>query len=100
MTPAVVMRPILLLSNSVNQRLPSGPAQMRKARVATGRGNSVIVPSVVMRPTLWPLFSTNQRLPSAPAAMPSGLADAVGIGKLGEDAGGSDAGRSCSCPAR
>ena len=28
MTPAVVIRPILLPSYSVNQRLPSGPAAM------------------------------------------------------------------------
>ena len=80
MTPAVVMRPILLLSNSVNQRLPSGPEQMRKTRVGVGRGNSVIVPSGVMRPILLPAFSANQRLPSGPEVMPSGVVLAVGMG--------------------
>ena len=80
MRPAVVMRPIRFLSNSVNQRLPSGPEQMRKARVGVDKGNSVSVPSVVMRPILWPLFSTNQRLPSGPGTMPSGEALAVGMG--------------------
>src|SRR5215470_15011199 len=63
MTPAVVMRPILVLSNSGNQRLPSGPAVIVKTRVAVGRGNSVMTPEIVTRPILWPEFSVNQRLP-------------------------------------
>ena len=38
--PPVVMRPILLPSNSVNQRLPSGPAAMPVGllTVASGAG--------------------------------------------------------------
>ncbi len=81
MTPAGVMRPILLLSKAVNQRFPSDPAAMRNTRVGSGSGNSVMTPAVVMRPILWPLFSQNQRLPSGPATMPSGDALDVGMRK-------------------
>ena len=50
-TPAVVMRPILLVSLSVNQSAPSGPAAMPKGLLAAvGIGNSVKSPAVVMRP--------------------------------------------------
>ena len=42
MTPAVVMRPILPAVNSVNQRLPSGPAAICSGTPpAVGIGNSV-----------------------------------------------------------
>ncbi len=43
--PLGVMRPILLLSPSTNQRLPSGPVMISAgALLDAGRGNSVIVP--------------------------------------------------------
>ena len=49
--PLVVIRPIRLPLFSVNQRLPSGPAAIRKGEpYADGIGNSVTVPLVVMRP--------------------------------------------------
>ena len=50
--PAGVIFEIRLLSNSVNQTLPSGPPVRRKRRPVSGMGNSVIVPAVVMRP-IW-----------------------------------------------
>jgi hypothetical protein len=68
-TPEGVMRPIRLPSNSVNQRLPSEPAAMLKARVVVASGNSVTTPAVVMRPILLPGFSVNQRFPAAPAVI-------------------------------
>src|SRR6202022_1958484 len=67
--------------NSVNQRLPSGPAAMPcGALVAVGTRYSVKTPAVVTRAALFPLFSVNQRFPSCPAAMPCGLLLAVGTG--------------------
>ena len=72
MTPAGVMRPILLLSNWVNHTFPSAPAASGRRAPGSGSGNSVITPAVVMRPILPPAFSQNQRLPSGPATMPSG----------------------------
>ncbi len=74
MTPAVVMRPILLPELSVNQRLPSGPATMSWGMEPTvGVGNSVTMPDGVIRPIL-PTDSANQRFPSDPSAIPSGSA--------------------------
>ena len=74
MTPAVVMRPILLPGVSVNQRLPSGPAVMSSGEwLPAGVGNSVTAPEGVIRPIL-PSDSANQRLPSGPGAIPSGSA--------------------------
>ena len=68
--PAGVIRPILLLYDSVNQRLPSGPAAMsRELLLAVVIGNSVITPAVVMRPILLLYPSVNQRLPSGPATI-------------------------------
>ena len=56
MTPAVVIRPILLPLLSVNQRLPSGPAVMPRGTASgVGIGNSVTTPAVVIRPILLPL---------------------------------------------
>jgi hypothetical protein len=50
-TPAVVMRPILLPPYSVNQSAPSGPAVIDcGSLLAVGTGYSVIAPAVVMRP--------------------------------------------------
>ena len=57
MTPAVVIRPILLASSSVNQRLPSGPAAIPAGRCRpVGMGNSVMTPAVVIRPIWLPRF--------------------------------------------
>ena len=65
------MRPILLPLDSVNHRLPSGPAVMHwMLGSAVGTGNSVMVPWGVMRPIRLALVSVNQRFPSGPAAMP------------------------------
>src|SRR5512142_562116 len=69
-TPAVVIRPILLPSASVNQRAPSGPAVMPAgALFGVGTANSVITPAVVIRPILLSLISVNQRAPSGPDAI-------------------------------
>src|SRR5437899_832499 len=73
MTPVRVMRPIALLLDSVNQRLPSGPLVIPDGKLlSVGRGNSVTFPSGVMRPMLSPLDSVNQRLPSGPGVIPCG----------------------------
>src|ERR1700731_3351421 len=78
MTPAVVIRPILL--NSVNQRAPSGPAAIPPDTLAVGGENSVMTPAVVIRPILLLMFSSaNQRAPSGPAVIPMGSLLAVGI---------------------
>src|SRR6266581_341096 len=81
-TPAGVMRPMLFPLNSVNQRLPSGPAVMPKGLLSpVGMENSpVTTPAGVMRPILFPEYSVNQRLPSGPAVMPRGKVEAVGMG--------------------
>jgi len=84
MTPAVVIRPILLPASSVNQSLPSGPAVMPfEVLAAVWMENSsaaVMTPAVVMRPILLLAPSVNQSLPSGPAVMPAGLLLAVGVG--------------------
>ena len=56
--------------DSVNHRLPSGPAVMPcgTAPEPSPDANSVIVPCGVIRP-IAPAASVNQRLPSGPAAM-------------------------------
>src|SRR5579862_7948151 len=75
-TPAGVIRPILLLPNSVNQRLPSLPAVMLTGtRFVT---NSMIPPLTVILPIRLPVYSVNQRLPSGPVQMPFGWLPAVG----------------------
>ena len=76
--PAVVMRPILLMLVSANQRLPSAPTAMNCGFPAAG--NSVTVPAVVIRPILPTLNSVNQRFPSGPAVIPTGSVPAVVIG--------------------
>ena len=78
-TPAVVMRPILLPLISVNQRLPSGPAVMKRGPlllVVIGK-SFVIAPAVVIRPILLVPFSVNHSAPSGPAVIPQG-AEPVG----------------------
>src|SRR6266852_5846510 len=68
-----VMRPILFVPPSVNQRLPSGPAVIAQGLLPWGKGNSLTLPPGVMRPILSPDTSVNQRLPSGPAVMSEGL---------------------------
>jgi hypothetical protein len=82
-TPAVVMRPILLLKNSVNHSAPSGPAAMSKGLLLAVESvdDSLMTPAVVMRPILLPRISANHSAPSGPAVIPKGLLLAVGIGK-------------------
>src|SRR2546430_1940861 len=87
MSPVGVIRPTLLPQDSVNQRLPSGPAVMPSGLLLPlggqlrlgGRGNSVITPAGVSRPKLLPPFSVNQRLPSGPTVMLSGPLSDVGL---------------------
>ena len=78
------MRPILLVSTSVNQRSPSGPAVMRPGSLdGVGMANSsaaVMTPAVVMRPILLASASVNQSLPSGPMVMSIGALLAVGVG--------------------
>src|SRR5258706_84009 len=79
--PEVVIRPILSMWNSVNQRLPSRPGVITKGTpLGLGIGNSVTWPEVVMRPIFLPSISVNQRFPSEPAAMLKGMLFAVGMG--------------------
>ena len=83
MAAPVVMRPIWLPLDSVNQRLPSGPAAIPKGSpLAVGIANSVMTPAVVIRPILEEerpeRRSVNQRLPSGPTAIASIWALAVG----------------------
>src|SRR5215813_8410574 len=76
MTPDVI-RPILLPSYSVNQRLPSGPAVIPLSWLASVRtSNSVSVPLGVIYPILLP--AVNQRLPSGPAVIPLSRLASVG----------------------
>ena len=92
MTPAVVIRPILLRGDSVNQRLPSGPAVMPEGSLsAVGIGNSVTTPAGVMRPILLAAFGEPE-VAVGPAVMPRG-----GCGRrdreLGDDLTTRDAGQ-------
>ena len=66
-----MIRPSLPGPDSVNHRLPSGPATMaEEALLAVGIASSMTVPSRVMRPIWLAVYSVNQRLPSGPAARP------------------------------
>src|SRR5262245_2598670 len=66
--PASVTFPIFWALISVNQMLPSGPAQICRGLVRGAHGNSVSVPEVVIRP-IFPI-PAYQRLPSGPLVMP------------------------------
>jgi hypothetical protein len=58
---------------AVNQRLPSGLAEIPKGLLlAVGRENWVMVPLGLIRPILLLSISGNQRIPSGPAVMSSG----------------------------
>src|SRR5579872_1448100 len=74
MPPAGVIWPILLVSDSVNQRLPSDPAAMLTGSAPlVGIVNSLIEPDVrLTRPILPAPHSVNQMLPSGPAVIPRG----------------------------
>src|SRR5438309_10146031 len=77
--PAKTTRPILLLLDSVNQRLPSAPTVMPIGPLpGVATANSVMSPVGVMSPTLLPQDSVNPRLPSGPAVMPGGLCGLLG----------------------
>src|SRR6202162_311080 len=89
-TPAVVIRPILLVFVSANQRFPSDPPVMpdtprgqKSCPQLVGRKeHSVITPAVVIRLIVF-VASVTQRFPSEPAAMPLGpLVNAAGVGYL------------------
>src|ERR1017187_584082 len=67
MSPAVVIRPILLLLDSANHSAPSGPAAIPAGQAnAVGTGYSVMYPAVVIRPILSPSCSVNHSAPSGP----------------------------------
>ena len=90
--PVGVIRPIRPgLSDSVNHRLPSGPAVIALGWLLAVRPvvNSVIVPVGVIRPIRPGLLdSVNHRLPSGPAVIAARVA-AVGQagGELGDRPG-------------
>ena len=78
MTPAGVIRPTFAPYDSVNQRLPSGPAVIEAGWLPdVGMAYLVTVPLGVMRPTRFASVSVNHTLPSGPAVTPCGepLAD-------------------------
>src|SRR6266567_4751287 len=80
----VVMRPILFPWDSVNHRLPSGPAAMPNGSQPNlcphlvGRGNTVSLPPAVRRSMRFPKDKVNHRLPSGPVVMPKGPLRATG----------------------
>ena len=77
-----LMSPILLMANSVNHILPSGPAAMSSGpllAVATGYSLIACV-AVVIRPIKPAFCSVNQSAPSGPVVMPASPLLAVGIG--------------------
>src|SRR5437879_5393405 len=69
-TPAGVICPILAVPNTVNHKLPSGPAAMPNGSLFAGRLNSVIAPPGLIRP-IFP-DSVNHKFPSGPAAIADG----------------------------
>ncbi len=73
-TPAGVIRPTLLAVNSVNHKLPSGPAAIHEGELPgeMPAENSVTTPAGVIRATRLPSGSATHRLPSGPAAIPRG----------------------------
>lgn len=78
-TPAVVIRPILLTLGSTNQRALSGPDVMPLSPIKeAGKGYSVMAPDVLIRPILSPPYSANHNAPSEPAVMCDGLLFGVG----------------------
>src|SRR5262249_1424124 len=77
-----LMRPIWLLLNWVNHRLPSGPCVMFNGPLVAPTVNSVTTPvDGTTRATLPLLNSANQKLPSGANVMPLGWLPAVGTAK-------------------
>src|SRR5512143_2893561 len=76
MTPLVVIRPMrALLTVSVNQSAPSGPAAILYGAPGFGSGNSVMVtpgPFLTSRAILLAPRSQNHIAPSGPRAIPRG----------------------------
>ena len=71
--PDVVIVPILLPEDSVNQRFPSGPAAMPSGWLPdVVMAYSVIDPDVVIFQILLPASSVNQRFPSGPSVISYG----------------------------
>src|SRR4051812_3421831 len=79
-TPAGVIRAILLAFCSANQTLPSGAPVMPTGMAPGAVANSIITPLVVMRPILLASCSLNHKFPSGPDVMTIAPDDAVGIG--------------------
>src|SRR5215218_4455379 len=80
--PEGVIRPILFVAVSVNQRLLSGPVTIPTGPLwGVGMANSVTTPAVVIRPILFATTSVNHRFPSGPGVIETGPATAVGIAK-------------------
>src|SRR3954452_11541839 len=82
--PEVVIRPILLLSDSVNQRAPSFPSVIPSANCPVfplaSIGNSVMLPLVSIRPILPTNCSVNQSaLSEGTEVMPQGAEPRVGV---------------------
>src|SRR5947209_9719427 len=69
-TPAGVIRSTP--GPPVNQRLPSGPAVMKRGALRAGKAKMVKVPDGVRRPIALPIASVNQRLPSGPDVIVQG----------------------------
>ena len=91
MTPAVVIRPILLASVFGEPEVAVRAGRDAVGPLpAVGIGNSVMTPAVVIRPIWLPTLSVNQRLPSGPAAIRLGSLPAVGSGNSVIDAGRRD----------
>src|SRR5258708_5241346 len=71
-TPAVVIRPILLVF-SVNHSAPSGPVVMKSGPPAgSGRTNSVMLPKATVPPISTGTDSEHHRAPSGAPRDPSG----------------------------
>src|SRR5438105_5878894 len=74
-TPLVVICPILLPSNSVNQRALLGPLVIARGQLPLfGSGYSVTIPLGVIFPMRFPDASVNQMFPSGPDVIPAGPA--------------------------
>src|SRR5579864_4901691 len=68
------------LPDTVNQRLPSGPAVIPPGALsAVDKGNSVMIPAGVIRPILPIPGSENQRLPSGPAVISLGWSSGAAL---------------------
>ena len=73
-----MIRPTLLVLDSVNHSAPSGPGVMSAANASgVGSGYSVTLPSTPRRPIALPRDSVNHSAPSEPSAMSLGKAPGV-----------------------